>query len=195
MRSFIFGVVAFAVLLWSCSDSINYPEISPEQKFLFEFEFMNAAWGWMHYGFYIDNEGNVYKFESPLDLDIEDQWRPNSNGYYSETDLLEKYSLQREFIMKIEIADLIVKMGRIGYASKGELSAPQHVMADAGSSRFRCYVYHDNIRGLDRYEEILLLEEGDLLIENLSPDAKYLYNWLKSIHDEHVYTGHIDEAK
>lgn len=191
MRYIISSMVIAALIVLSCSESINYPEIPPEQKFLFEFEYINGAWGWNHYGFYIDNEGNVYKFESPLDVPVDQHWIPSSTGFYSEEDLLRKYEMQKEFIMRIEMDDLAVRRDRIGYASKGELTDREHVMCDAGVTRYRCYVYYDDITGPEKYEEILLHEEGDTYVENLSPDAKYLYTWLKSLYDQYYFE--IDE--
>ncbi|MFC1563342.1 hypothetical protein ACFL6G_00335 [candidate division KSB1 bacterium] len=192
MNRFIKILIIVIILCTGCSDNINYPEIPSEQKYLFEFEFINAAWGWNHYGFYIDNEGNIYKFESPLDAPTGDQWTPNSSGIYSEQELLQKYSMLPQFVGKINQFDLELKKNRIGFASKGELSDPKSEMNDAGSLIFKCYYIPEDLEKNDVYKEVILLQKGDIMIENLSPDGKYLARWLWDLYYE-LYTFGGDE--
>ncbi|MCP4725419.1 MAG: hypothetical protein GY863_10305 [bacterium] len=191
MRPIITNMILTVFIICGCSETINYPEIPPDQKYLFEFEFKNSAWGWMHYGFFIDNEGNVYKFESPLDTKIDDLWLSNSDGYYTEEELLEKFEMLKEFVMQIDMDELEVRKERIGYASDGKLTDPENRMADYGIGTYRCYIYDSDV---EKYREVVLLVDGDYFVENKSPDAKYLYNWMKTLHDENVYKQ-IDENK
>ena len=46
--------------------------INEKQKILFQFEYVNYAWGYQHSGFIIDNEGNVLTYENPENWNFQD---------------------------------------------------------------------------------------------------------------------------
>jgi len=146
------------------------------QKILFEVEHINYAWGWMHYGRYIDNSGKLYSY-SYLNANYEDRWKPQRNGIYTESELFEKFNHSKEFVKQISYNDLIQMANLIPAASKGKLSETVHVGADAGSLTYKGYLYDES---KNEYIEVILRVSGDDFFENLSPEAKIIAEWLIS---------------
>ena len=58
------------VMMTGCKKNIV---ISDRQAILFEFEYVNYAWNYQHYGFIIDNEGNVLTYNNPENWNFPDR--------------------------------------------------------------------------------------------------------------------------
>lgn len=153
------------------------------QKILFEVEYINYAWGWMYYGRYIDNSGRLYSY-SYLNLNYEDRWKPQRKGIYTESELFEKFSHSKEFVKQIDYNELIQMANLIPAASKGKLSDPVSVMWDAGLITYKGYLYNGS---KNEYIEVILRVSGDDFIENLSPEAKNLAEWLISVTQIYIH--------
>jgi len=155
---------------------VDTPMVIINQKILFEVEHINFAWGWMHYGSYIDNSGRLYSY-SYLNVDYEDRWNPQRNGIYTESELFEKYSHSKEFVKQIDYNELTQMANLIPAASNGILSDPVGVMCDAGLLTYKGYLYDES---KNEYIEVILRVSGDDFFENLSPAAKIIADWLIS---------------
>jgi len=147
------------------------------QKILFEVEYINYAWGWMHYGRYIDNSGKLYSY-SYLNINYEDRWNPQRTGIYTESELFEKFNHSKEFVKQISYNELIQMANLIPAASKGKLSDPVSVMWDAGLLTYKGYLYNGS---KNEYIEVILRVSGDDFFENLSPEAKIIADWLMAV--------------
>ncbi|GAF89870.1 unnamed protein product, partial [marine sediment metagenome] len=123
------------------------------QKILFEVEYINGAWGWVHNGRYIDNSGRLYNYYL-----YEDRWKPQRNGIYTESELFEKFNHSKEFVKQIDYNELTQMANLIPAASKGKLSDPVGVMADAGLLTYKGYLYDESE---NEYIEVILRVSGD----------------------------------
>lgn len=176
-RLIILKVLLTIFIFIRCIASITDSIIPTKPKILFEVECINYAWGWMHYGRYIDNSGKLYSY-SYLNKNYEDRWKPQRSGIYTESELLEKFSHSKEFVKQIDYNELIQMANLIPAASKGKLSDTVSVGADAGSITYKGYLYDGS---KNEYIEVILRVEGDWYIENLLPTAKIIADWLMAV--------------
>jgi hypothetical protein len=132
------------------------PRPQPQPKKLFQSEYTNYAWGYVHSGWYINDDGKVYSFlnkgNSPEDGD------------------------EIEFVGTIDPATLEEKRGLISAASQGPYSERTNTAFDAGTHVYSAFLGET---------EILLKESGDWSQENLSPAASDLVSWLQEVLLEH----------
>ncbi|MDD5773146.1 MAG: hypothetical protein PHX78_06735 [bacterium] len=146
-----------------------------KQKFLFELEHINFAWGYNHYGFYIDNEGSIYSYQYSKN---DKKFDFNENKFYTEEELSEKYSHLKKLIKVIDIKILNEKSKLIESASKGNYSERVGMGADQGGTDYIAYLFDPKI---NKYKVVELCVEGDWSYFNLSDSAKDLTSWLKNI--------------
>ncbi len=162
------------VAVLSCKDPAS-PGILESQTYLFEYEYVNFAWGYAHYGFLIDTRGEMYSYTYTRTDSV---WRPANSDTLTSQELAQKYDHQRLLIKKIDLGILAEQAGRIEAASAGKLSDWTRRGADMGSWISECYVYETN---LNRYRRVILRIRGDNDRDNLSPDARQLADWLESL--------------
>ena len=62
----------------------KHPVISDRQTILFEFEYVNYTVSYQHYGFFIDNEGNVLTYNNPEKWNFPDRELSISEGQIAE---------------------------------------------------------------------------------------------------------------
>jgi hypothetical protein len=144
-----------------------------QQKFLFETEYLNHAWGYHQNGIAIENDGRVYRYEMPR----EKEWKPNDNGIYSASELTAKYGNSRTYIMTIPADSLKAMYTLIAAASGGSYSDTLHVGADAGGTTYSCWLTD----GQGSYRRLALRLRGDFRFDNLSPSAVKIADWLDTI--------------
>lgn len=166
----IFFGITLVLLGCSCYDT----SLNIEQHILFHFSYINQAWSYQHWGWFIDNTGEVksYKVQSPANWNLAD-----SNGYISSDRLEENYQLANICFYKISKSEL-KKYLLIDSAAKGNLSQETYQGADGGVNIFYCY-YWDKEQ--EKYKQVLLSKSGDVNQNNLHPNAIVLDNWLKEI--------------
>jgi hypothetical protein len=173
----VFGLVLILTLFNSCGKN----NISPgpeliQQEILFQFEFINHAWGYQHRGWLIASSGNVYCYDSP------ENWTFCDNeGFISESAMSQNIEEANSICLQIERHALAAKFVLIEGASEGEISDPVNEMYDAGISGYFGFVYDPNERV---YQRILLKQIGDFRIDNNSEEASVLYQWLDQIDQE-----------
>ena len=91
--SFIFKFLVYLPIIILCNSCIlDSEKVQNSQIYLFEIEYVNHAWGYVHNGLYIDNKGNVFSYKYDFQ---DDPWKPKSYDYYSVRELIEKYNHQR----------------------------------------------------------------------------------------------------
>lgn len=148
-------------------------EIPGDQAVLFEYHYINHAWGYAENGWLIDSEGNMHSFEFPKDFRL-----PDSTGYISEEDLHHNLSQCTSIIGSVEQKDLEYYSGLISGAGEGEIGSPENIAADAGSAVLACYMYD---RNKDIYQYVFLAASGDWQQANDASEAEILVEWLKDI--------------
>lgn len=147
--------------------------ISEKQKLLFQFDYVNYAWGYQHTGFFIDNEGNVLTYENPENWNFLDDNNQISDMQVSENILKCKHSDK-----KIPADELLKFTGYINNIASTKISAMKNVAADAGSYEYFCYQYSEEN---ESYKGYLIKMEGDFTCENLNFYAKKVVAWMKDI--------------
>ena len=149
--------------------------ISEKQKILFQFEYVNYAWGYQHTGFIIDNEGNVLTYENPESWNFQD-----NNHNISEIQVSENISKCKSSGKKIPQEELHKYSNYIKNIALTKVSALKNVAADAGSYEYFCYQYSETSL---TYKGYLIKMEGDFTCENLNFYSKKVAAWMKEIHN------------
>jgi len=131
---------------------------------LFEFSYINYAWGLSYDHWIIDNEGNVRinrKADSVIRIE-----RNNFDCIVGRFDSV---------IFKADKTDLDKFRSLIGNTASGPIECEDNNWADFGGYEYNCYL---------RDEKILIYSVSDNQIcTNFSNSAIEIQNWLKTIYD------------
>ncbi len=73
--------------------------------------------------------------------------------------------------------NLLVKNAR-----QGQLSDPIYPCADFGTISYMAYTYNEETQ---RYTPVVVYQAGDYARENLSSQAKQLFDWLKNVNQDY----------
>jgi hypothetical protein len=147
--------------------------ISEKQVILFQFDYLNYAWGYQHNGFIIDNEGNVLKYNNPEDWNF-----PDKDLILTEKQVAENIAKCTLTGVRISEDELKKYSSYIKNISLSKVSAIKNAGADAGSSEYVCYQFSENS---SMYRGYLIKMEGDFTCENLNFYSKKVVTWLKNI--------------
>jgi hypothetical protein len=165
-------VLSFSLLLMilSCRKH-NYS--NENKEILFQYEYINYAWGYQHNGYIIDNQGNVLTYNNP------ESWNfPDKDLMLTEEQVSQNISLCTHSGEKINESDLQKYSGFIKNIASSQVTAMKNVAADAGSLEFICYQYIGNT---GKYKKYLIKMEGDFTCENLNFYSKKVVTWMKDI--------------
>lgn len=168
----------FIILLLTGCDHVpsENPRYAIRQKVLFQFEYVNHAWGRQHNGWLIDSSGELHCYNLP------DNWTfPDSTGTISAADMEQNLRNTDSVCYQVDAEELKAKFTLLPLAAKGPVSDPVYEMADAGGTVFVGYILNSST---NRYERILLQQLGDVRIDNQSQQAQELYEWLLSINQQ-----------
>lgn len=178
MKRIILFLLVFTFLT-GCSehDSIDMPVPGLSQQYVFEVEFENHAWGHQYYGYVVDVDGIVYRYDYSGENTFEASWYHPDDPVFPQDELDAKYGMSPIAVDTLGSEDLSEAIQLIAGAAGGRLTDPNAVMADAGVARYSCFTYSDDT---EIYNKVLLLQDGDILILNTSSDAIDLINWLMS---------------
>jgi hypothetical protein len=165
-------ILSCVLLLTGCKK--NYV-ISERQRILFQYEYVNSAWGDQHHGFLIDNEGNVLTYNNPAVWHFPDTDLIISNSHADENIASCTYSGKR-----IPAEELLKFSNYIENIASSKVTAPKNTAADAGTTQFICYLFSED-SGV--YKGTLIKMEGDYTCENLNFYSKKVTSWMKEIRD------------
>jgi hypothetical protein len=147
--------------------------ISDRQAILFEFEYINYAWNYQHYGFIIDNEGNVLTYKNP------ENWNfPDKELRISKNLIAENISMCTPSGITIPKSELQKYSSHIKNIASSKVSAQRNVADDAGSSQYICYQFSET-SGM--YRRTIIKLEGDFTCENLNFFSRKVAEWMKKI--------------
>ena len=173
----LLSLALLAFVISGCSDSESggavRPETTIDQKYLFDIYYVNFAWGYHLGGTFIDNQGNVVKYDHSFE-----RWNAEDFDNLTEAELDEKFISPQDTVAVVDLATLFDQFKKIEAASLGELSERTHVGYDMGGSSYVCYKYDEET---ERYVQVLLSLTGDYTQDNLSVEATELKDWLRSI--------------
>jgi hypothetical protein len=160
----------FVLLIVGCK---KHYTINENQVILFQYEYINYAWGYQHNGFIIDNDGNVLTFRNP------EHWNfPDNDFSLSETEVAENIDTCTPAGIKIAEEELQKYTSYINNVASSKVTALKNVAADAGSSEYICYKYSEST---GTYKGYLIKMEGDFTCENLNFYSKKISLWMKDI--------------
>lgn len=168
--------ILLSVVMSSCEGIFGSDEEIPDQVVLFQYAYINHAWGYQHQGWLIDSSGEVHCFEQP------EAWHfPDSTGTLGNEEMMLNLSMADSSCFVVSMDDLELYGGKIATASKGELTDPENVMADAGISGYYVWVYNAST---ETYHRILLKEKGDWETENQSAAAGAIVEWMEEVRQD-----------
>lgn len=147
--------------------------ISKKQEILFQFEYINYAWGYHHMGFIIENNGNILTYDNP------ENWNfPDNDIVISAAQVDENLSKCKVSDIKVSGDELRKYSNYIKNIASSKVTALKNVAADAGSTQYICFQFsEDNLS----YRGTLIKMEGDFTCENLNFYSKKVAAWLKAI--------------
>ncbi|MEI6050595.1 MAG: hypothetical protein WCS03_16990 [Bacteroidota bacterium] len=175
MKSSHIKIIQIALILLLIAGCKKTYVISDKQTILFQFEYVNYAWGYQHYGFIIDNEGNVLKYSNP------ENWNFQDNDFsMSEARVSENISKCAKTGITISKEDLHKYSNYINNIASSKVTALKNVAADSGSSEYFCYQFSESTK---TYKSYLIKKEGDFICENLNFYSKKTVAWMKDINN------------
>jgi hypothetical protein len=175
MKSSFKKTIFFALLVMAMPGCKKNYIISDKQAILFQFEYINYAWGYQHNGFYIDNEGNVLTYNNP------ENWNfPDNNSRLSEAQILENLGKCTRTSIKISQDELQKYSNYIRNIASSKVTALRNIGADAGSLEFLCYQFFEDS---ETYKSYIIKRDGDFTCENLNFYSKKVVTWMKDINN------------
>jgi hypothetical protein len=165
-------IFSIAILISGCRKN---NVIKERQHILFQYDYVNYAWGYIHEGFVIDDEGNIMTYQNPESWNFHD---PDYN--LTENQLAENISRCTKSEQKIGKEELVKFSSYIDNIKSSKVTAKKNESADAGTSVFICY---DFIEEKGIYKGYLIKMEGDYSCENLNFYSKKVSLWLKEINN------------
>jgi hypothetical protein len=154
-----------------CEKTYN---VSEGQDILFQYEYINYAWGYHHYGFIIDNKGDVLLYNNPTKWNFADK-----DHLLSKDKALENIANCITTDKKISKSELQKYINYIDNIASSKVTAPKNIGADAGTTSFICFQFSENT---STYKTTIIKREGDFSCENLNFYSRKVIEWMKGIH-------------
>jgi hypothetical protein len=168
----IFGLILTLISFNSCKTEV--PVL--HQKILFEQHYVNYAWSYQNSGYLVDSLGYVRVFNLSKDTI---KWNePDKDGTISVEQMTRNLELCTTLVGQIDPDTISYYSSKIWAASKGNISAPQNIMADAGSNVFSAFIFDNKT---NKYQKVMLKTWGDWTINNDAPEAESIYSWMTRI--------------
>jgi len=169
------GILLIYLLVIALTGCKKNYVISDRQAILFEFEYINYALSYQHYGFIVDNDGNVVTYNNP------ESWNfPDTELRISKEQVSENISMCTNSGIKIPKSELQKYSNHIGNMASSKVTALKNVADDAGSTEYICYQYSES-SGM--YKGTIIKMEGDFTCENLNFFSKKVAEWMKNIYN------------
>jgi hypothetical protein len=156
-------------LILSCSRETC--DCKEDQPVLFQYEYINYAWGYRHHGFMIGADGTIHGFRQPA------AWKEyDSAGMISRDDLEFNLGQCDTLFGNVDQDSLCDYFDQVKDIRTGEIKDLGIYMADAGTGVLSAWypTLSDSI-----YERVFLISNGDSNLKNTHEKAGDLINWLK----------------
>lgn len=143
------------------------------QKVVFEYRYLNNAFGQQFHGWIINDQGAVLGYENP------EIWKfVNDEQFISEQNMEENYAKADTVLLEINYDDLVDNYSLIDKASQVELSEIEPTGIDMGTGVLYCYLWDKESR---MYRQVFLGMNGNYRQRNTKKAAKELTEWLSDI--------------
>ena len=173
MKTFFGKIVPVILLVVFTTACQKNNGLNEKQTILFQFEYINYAWGYQHTGYFIDKEGNVLTYHNPQEWNFPDNDLLLSDKLFAEN--IARCSLSS---MKISKEELQKYSNYIKNISSSKVTALKNIAADAGSSEFICFQMSEKT---GQYKGYVIKMEGNFTCENLNFFSKKVVSWMKGI--------------
>jgi len=163
-------LLCFVFLNPGCKKSLI---VHDSQVILFQYDYVNYAWGYNHHGFFIDSEGNILAYDNPEDWNF-----PGQNYVISQSQLDENLSKCSNVARKVTAEEIEKYSKYIHNIASSKVTALKNASADAGKAEYLCYQFSEFYGS---YKGTLIKMEGDNTCENLNFHSKRVAMWIKEI--------------
>lgn len=171
MKKSVISLLVITSLAFSCCKEDIPADLS--QPVLFEYEYINYAWGYRHFGWMIDSEGKVRGYSLP------EKWNGTDESMLiSKVDLMENLAQTDESYTSVDNSDLLKHFNDRFDIQGARMDTSDVYMADAGIGALFVYVWDTS---LNKYKKVLLASKGDLSVSNTSSKAKSAVSWLVKV--------------
>jgi hypothetical protein len=175
MKQLLKGIILITLIILFITGCKKNYIISNKQVILFQFEYINYAWGFQHTGFFVDNEGNILTYNNP------ENWNFTDNDFkISDSQVAENISKCVQTGKKIPKDELHKYSNFINNIASSKVTALKNVAADAGSLKYICYQFSEST---GTYKGSLIKMEGDFTCENLNFYSKKVVIWMRDINN------------
>ncbi|MDX9880512.1 MAG: hypothetical protein RBS73_00505 [Prolixibacteraceae bacterium] len=172
----LFLLAIFVCNLPSCiEDDKEY--FSAGEEIVFQFEYLNYAWGKQHHGFLIAPDGTKYSYNNP------ENWVFRENNQIKAEDFINNLAVCVNE-GKVDTDELNRMKALVLKVDETQLTEPENTMYDAGSESYSFYV-KDVTKGT--YRQVILLNRGDWSQENKDKDAKEIAGWLMQLNNGGIF--------
>ena len=161
----------FAITSTTGCDDRNDLVVAEPQEAYFAVVYVNYAWGYQFRGFIINQEGKALTFEKPQNWHQFDE-----SSELTAQQLLENLSRTTISTVIIPTEEFKKYSAKVHAVSNADLSKPQAVGADAGSTSFYAFRLDQGV-----YKPVLLKQTGDVQIQNKNETATEMATWLEHI--------------
>ena len=163
-------IFLLAALMSGCRKS---SVISDKQTILFQFDYVNYSVSYLHYGYFIDSDGNVLTYHNP------EKWHfPDREMRISAGQVAENLTMCTHSGIKIPKEDLLKYSGHIKNIAATKVTAMKNEADNEGSTEYLCYQLSENS---EMYRGAIIRTEGNFTCENLNFFSKRVADWMKSI--------------
>jgi len=152
--------------------------ISEKQTIIFQYDYINYAWGYQHNGYIIDNEGNILTYNNPEDWNFMDK-----DMILTDKQVAGNIAKCQASGKKISPDELQKYTSYIKNIASSEVTASKNVAADAGTAEYLCFQYSGST---DSYKGYIIRTEGDFTRNNLNFYSKKVALWMKDINSSLV---------
>lgn len=173
MKISLLKILLPALLILSVTGCKKNSFISEKQTIIFQYDYINYAWGYKHNGFIIDNGGNILTYNNPEDWNFMDK-----DMVLTEKQVAANIAKCQVSGKKISPEELQKFTAYIKNIASSEVTAPKNAAADAGTAEYLCFQYSASTNA---YKGYLIRTEGDFTRENLNFYSKKVVIWMKDI--------------
>jgi len=168
--SFVIFTAAILALPVSCAKEDCGCGLPADQPVVFEYRYINHAWGYQERGWFMDGAGAVHYYDSPVEY-----VSPDSTGLITRAGLIHNLTLADSVIASVDPEELAEFSSLIPAAAEGMVAEAEHAAYDAGTSVLSCYLYDPEV---DAYRYVFLAMSGDFSQVNTSKAAEEIVDWL-----------------
>jgi hypothetical protein len=167
IKNILLSVIAI-LLISGCKK--NDIQDDTHQGILFQYDYTGET---QHYGFIVDNKGNIYTYNNP------ENWNFPDKDFEISLNQAEEISDKCVFSgRKIQPDELMKYAKCIEFIAMSKVTAPRNTGSDEGITQYICYRFSESTQ---TYSGHLIKTEGDVTRENLNFHSKKVSLWMKEI--------------